>query len=426
MSTTATTTTTQVPMDTDQPNHLAALLRSFNIREDAFSSEEIRELLTDFQRRGPGEGGSGGGGGGGGGPGDGGGPPGPPGPQGPQIPINNPRSQPATLEDLIAILNREEGGIAKPQPFKGDPTKSEDFVHQCEMYFLARPRKYTFTDPLDPLAADKQKIWFANALMEDDPKAKKQARRWATLRERFFVKMGWTTWDNYKNQFLDAFKPPNAVTRADQKLERLRADQFDNINDYNIEFMNLIGEINPPNYNHDVHYINLYRRGLSKLVARFVSLIVPDGSPLESWMTTARDVANKWKDDEVMRGGRQEKDPNAMDVDALKFEQKPRRQNNLKCYACEGKGHIARECPTRAREGGQRGQRGGRGNRDQRGRGQRGQGRGGNWRNQTNIRSTEAPAEEEKDVRALAMKLSPDEFEKLMDDYCETNKDFHA
>ena len=123
---------------------------------------------------------------------------------------------------------RDEGAPEKPPKFTGDVNKATDWIHQVEMYFHAQPNKY---DPahnnLTQQETDEKKILLMNSLLEDSEKQKGKPRRWATLREKYFLAHGWPTWNNYHDQFLEAFKAPNAANRADRLLETIKSSQFD-------------------------------------------------------------------------------------------------------------------------------------------------------------------------------------------------------
>jgi hypothetical protein len=55
----------------------------------------------------------------------------------------------------------EQEDIKRPDEFTGDLNKARDFIHQCEMYFLAKPQKFQNNGA---------KIQFTNSFMKNEEK----------------------------------------------------------------------------------------------------------------------------------------------------------------------------------------------------------------------------------------------------------------
>jgi hypothetical protein len=120
-------------------------------------------------------------GGGGGGHGGGGAPP-PPSP--PQTGGINPPDPNAIFNRLMNALHNinEQEDIKRPEEFTGDPNKAQDFIHQCEMYFLAKPQKFQ---------NDGAKIQFMNSFMKDE--GKHCPKSWAITQEKAYIVNRWPT-----------------------------------------------------------------------------------------------------------------------------------------------------------------------------------------------------------------------------------------
>jgi hypothetical protein len=64
------------------------------------------------------------------------------------------------LMNALQNMNEQED-IKWPDKFTGDPNKAQDFIHQCKMYFLAKPQKFQNNGA---------KIWFTNSFMKNEGK----------------------------------------------------------------------------------------------------------------------------------------------------------------------------------------------------------------------------------------------------------------
>jgi hypothetical protein len=151
----------------------------------------------------------GGGYGGGGGHGDGGAPP-PPLP--PQAGGENPPDPNAIFNGLMNVLRNmnEQKDIKWPNEFTGDPNKVRDFIHQCKMYFLAKPQKFPNNGA---------KIRFTNSFMKNE--GKHCPKFWAITQEKAYIVNGWPTWNKHKKAFLTAHQTANPAASALVKLHTI-------------------------------------------------------------------------------------------------------------------------------------------------------------------------------------------------------------
>jgi hypothetical protein len=120
----------------------------------------------------------------------------PPPPLPPQAGGANPPDPNTIFNGLMNALRNmnEQEDIKRPDEFTGDPNKARDFIHQCEMYFLAKPQKFQ---------NDGAKIRFTNSFIKDE--GKHCPKFWAITQEKAYIVNGWPTWDDHKKAFLTAY-----------------------------------------------------------------------------------------------------------------------------------------------------------------------------------------------------------------------------
>jgi hypothetical protein len=144
---------------------------------------------------------------GGGGHRGGGAPPPPPLP--PQARGANPLDPNAIFNRLMNALRNmnEQEDIKRPDEFTGDPNKAQDFIHQCEMYFLAKLQKFQNNGA---------KIQFTNSFIKDE--GKHHLKSWAITQEKAYIVNGWPIWDEHKKAFLTAYQTADSAALALVKL----------------------------------------------------------------------------------------------------------------------------------------------------------------------------------------------------------------
>jgi hypothetical protein len=82
------------------------------------------------------------------------------------------------LMNALCNMNEQED-IKWPDEFTGDPNKAQNFIHQCEMYFLAKPQMFQ---------NDGAKIQFMNSFIKD--KEKHCSKFWAIIQEKAYIVNG--------------------------------------------------------------------------------------------------------------------------------------------------------------------------------------------------------------------------------------------
>ena len=159
----------------------------------------------------------------------------------------------------------------------------------------------------------------------------------------------------------ESFNESQQQENALHRLTQLRQGKG-TVEEHNIEF-NLVRDQAKLNDNNNHMLIDVYKKSINPSIARKIIEALDKPKDLKEWMDKAAAYDNHWRQaNDYLRVGnpgrnmnqrrrfnftprRQERDPDAMDVDALTFEQRGELLRKGLCFRCREPGHISRDCP---------------------------------------------------------------------------------
>jgi len=210
-----------------------------------------------------------------------------------------------------------------------------------------------------------------------------------------------------------AFKETNKKHDALHELRHIKQGS-DTIDDFNNKFKLLVSQTKITD---DLTLIDAYRDAIKPQIARQVLMMETVPTTIAAWYEKAATFDNNYRrltnqigkfkakgssHKPSFKFKMAERDPNAMDIDALSPQEQKGLKEQGRCFFCKEKGHYARNCPKRAT---MYGGRGGKGRKPGYG-GQKGQ-PGGSWRNKGKQKMT--PFEKGAHIRAILEGCSDEE-----------------
>lgn len=171
--------------------------------------------------------------------------------------------------------------MSAPEEFTGDVAKARDFVYFCEMYFCAKPTKFV---------TDEAKIRYFDSRIKNQ--GTKQPRRWATMRERNYLRTIWPTWEGHKNDFLEIYRTadPKAITLS--KLYTITQGDK-SVHDYNVLFGTLLQEAEILDPDASPELMQQYIRGLDNKIVEKLITVLSDTAPFSVWQHHASTIDNR-------------------------------------------------------------------------------------------------------------------------------------
>ena len=251
--------------------------------------------------------------------------------------------------DMTAPSAEHKGELklSPPKPFTGKRNELEDFLQDIDLYLTVNDKIYD---------TDQKKIAYALSFMnEGDAKAwKGQFLRSAKSTGQLIL----GTWTQFQTDLTAAFKPYDAPGDA---LEELTALKMGNstIEDHAARFKVLLSKSGVAEDSPSA--IDYFRRSLNVPLQRNLLNLPTQPKDLKEWYEWAARLDNNFrrmqrimgrtpKKEEPRRSWnfqRKEKDPNAMDVDALSVEKRTEMMKKGQCFGCGKVGHLSRDCPDR-------------------------------------------------------------------------------
>lgn len=254
----------------------------------------------------------------------------------------------------------KEFGIAKPTPFDGDRNKAETFVQECKVYLHTNRHIYT---------TDESKIAFTLSYMTE-----KEALKWKltylrkiTNAEGDFV---FPSGKEFMKEIATYFAPTNISQSAIHQLAMLKqgkktAEQI--ITDFRL-LVAQAGYAATTASDH-LHLIEKLQNVLNPSIVKKIMLMDDPPTTIDEWIKKAltldmqyrmtmevinrRMAEGKPKKEERSGNARwtsyfdrkpkAERDPNAMDVDAMTTEKRATLMKKGLCFICEEQGHRAQD-----------------------------------------------------------------------------------
>ena len=246
----------------------------------------------------------------------------------------------------------KEYGLNKPTTFSGDRTKVKAFLQECLVYIDMNEDVYT---------TDKLNIGFVLSYMN-----KTEAKDWRELylediEDPATGKLVYPTFSTFLTEVCKAFQSADQVQDAICKLENLKqgkkmAEQVIT------EFKQLIGQagLTTRSTSDNIHLIELFQKALNYSLAHKIMFGEMIPRTIEDWFEKAIQFdTNYWEVTAIFGSNKknerttnrswyrpaEKKDPNAMDVNVLTFEERQMLMKQGKYFKCRKMGHRVADCP---------------------------------------------------------------------------------
>ena len=260
--------------------------------------------------------------------------------------------------------NAKEKMINKPTSFTGDRKRIETFLQECQIYLQINRRVYE---------TDEDKIAFILSHMNE-----KEALRWKQTYIRSLVKkegeIVFPTIREFVKLLAHYFKPANQVKDATHQLNLLRQGKR-TAEEIITEFRLLVSQAGysaetPTDH---LHLIEKLQKVLNPSLVKKIMLSDKPPTTIEDWAERAIIIDSTYRMTmEVLgqrinegkppggnktgnsgrfnfaqytgaRRNREDKDPNAMDVDAMTTKKRAALMKKGACFKCEKPGHLAKD-----------------------------------------------------------------------------------
>jgi hypothetical protein len=262
-----------------------------------------------------------------------------------------------SMDDTTEDTKAGELKLHQPPEFTGKKEDLKYFLQKVRMYLLVNKKNYD---------DDEKKIIYTLSFFRKGT----EAGAWAT---EFFddaeskqpTDLG--TWDDFLKNLKEAFEPYDVPADALEDMKKLRMGN-NTADEHNAVFKTLLTKSKQPKDSSMI--IDMYRETLTLPLQRRIMTLDNPPETLKDWYKWAtkldhnyrrmQRVVGKSRDNYKNSSGntknepkknwnfqRREKDPNAMDVDALTLEKRNEMMKKGQCFGCGEQGHISRDCPKK-------------------------------------------------------------------------------
>ena len=269
----------------------------------------------------------------------------------------------SSLGDLVSeplpertVPHNKEFGLDKPTPFDGNQKKVESFIQECRVYLQINKRIYT---------TDEAKVAFFLSLMKE-----KEALRWKqTYLKSITNEEGDIIFPPVKEfvaLLLNYFQPINQVADATHQMAILKQGKK-TAEEVITEFRLLVAQagFTSDSRSDHLHLIEKLQSVLNPSLVKKIMLMEKPPVTIDDWVHRAilidgqyratMDILGKRIDRKEKAGKpkwtnyfegkkhRDERDPDAMDIDRMSIEKRTTLMKKGACFICEEPGHMAKD-----------------------------------------------------------------------------------
>lgn len=230
----------------------------------------------------------------------------------------------------------QEVKINHPEPFSGDRTKARRFMMDCDLVLTANPTTY------DTRA---KQIAYVLSWMRGEP-----AGKWAEWRMKVYTDDPNQISDlpTFWREFEKAFAPISEANIARQKLASIRQNQMKNktVDELVSEFRILVAR---SEITEDAALIEYFKRAIHRKI--FSRIMEGDTVPttIEGWYEKAQRLDNAYREAQSFLRGI-DTIPSHSSRTTMTSHNDEERDKCIKegrCFICQERGHLSRECPRR-------------------------------------------------------------------------------
>ena len=264
-------------------------------------------------------------------------------------------AQTVTPAVTVATNSTKDLDLGKPFTFTGKAHDLEKFLQDCALHFTVKRSVYD---------TDERKAGFMLSHMAGD--AARWKEQYMQSQENLELVDPTIGIDGFTAALRASFSEPYRKDNALQQLQHIKQGK-NSIDSHNVQFKLLVeraGMTTPAN--NDV-LTNMYSTSLNPNIRGRILTMDTVPTSLDDWYKRAAHFANafdrlhqgqwtqggfKGKPFQQRRQGYYQasgshKDPNAMDVDAISFDERQKRLKDGACFICAEKGHFSGQCPKR-------------------------------------------------------------------------------